>query len=111
MVMVKELEDGSLAVGLFHITGTINDPLGFPLGKEKQILKDVSQKTIHEKINPAGYLNWGESLKISISAEELGFAGKYKVRDVWRQKDLGEFEGKFVAEVPFHGVSMLRIIR
>jgi alpha-galactosidase len=111
MVMVKELEDSSLAVGLFHVTGSINDPSGFPLGKEKQLSNADPARVIEENTDPAGYLNWGEPVKISISAKELGLSGKFRVRDVWRQKDLGEFEGKFEAEVPFHGVTLVRIMK
>jgi alpha-galactosidase len=32
-----------------------------------------------------------------------------KVRDVWRQQDLGIFENSYTAEVPFHGVVLLKI--
>ena len=83
--MIKELEDGSLAVGLFHVTGKDSDP--------------------------AGYLNWGEPVKTGISGEELGIPGSFSVRDVWQQKDLGIFTGKYETEVPYHGVKLLRIIR
>jgi len=31
------------------------------------------------------------------------------VRDLWRQKDLGVFEGEFSAEVRPHGVLMLQL--
>jgi alpha-galactosidase len=83
MIMVKELEDGSLAVGLFHVTGDIDDP--------------------------AGYLNWGEPVKIMVTAEELGLSGKFRVHDVWCQQDLGEFAEKYEAEIPYHGVKLIRV--
>ena len=35
--------------------------------------------------------------------------GKQVVRDLWRQKDLGEFEGKFEATVPPHGVVLVKL--
>lgn len=85
MVMVRELEDGSLAVGLFHVTGRENDP--------------------------AGYLNWGEPVHISVTAQELGIPGRFRARDVWRQADLGLFNGQYEAKVPYHGVQLLRINR
>jgi alpha-galactosidase len=31
------------------------------------------------------------------------------VRDLWRQKDLGTFEGVFETDVPQHGVVMIRL--
>lgn len=86
MVMVKELEDGAKAVGLFHVTGN----------EEK----------------PQDYFNWdgkSEGKKISITASELGIEDDFKVRDVWQQKDLGVFKNSFEIEVPYHGVAFLKI--
>ncbi len=40
MVMLKDLEGGAKAVGLFHITGAVEDPQGFALGKQKQLEKN-----------------------------------------------------------------------
>jgi len=31
------------------------------------------------------------------------------VRDLWRQKDLGTFDGGFETEVPRHGVVLVRL--
>lgn len=83
-VWKKEMLDGSLAVGIFY-TGDSN---------------------------PADAFAWDENAvarKISISWEELGVSGSHKVRDLWRQKDLGSFEGAFETEVNFHGVALLRL--
>jgi hypothetical protein len=33
------------------------------------------------------------------------------VRDLWRQKDLGVFNGHFAAAVPPHGVLLLKLDR
>jgi alpha-galactosidase len=85
MVMIRDLEDGSLAVGLFHITGKDSDP--------------------------AGYLNWGEPVKTGISSQELGIPDRFSVRDVWQQKDLGVFTGKYETELPYHGVKLLKILK
>lgn len=70
-LMVKDLEDGAKAVGLF---------------------------------------NRGE-LETSVTAKwaDLGVTGKQNLRDLWRQKDLGGFENEFKANVPRHGVIMLRV--
>jgi alpha-galactosidase len=38
----------------------------------------------------------------------LGLNGRRAVRDLWRQKDLGIFDGRVVAQVPAHGVQLLR---
>ena len=41
--------------------------------------------------------------------EKLGINGKQIVRDLWRQKNIGVFEGKFETEVNPHGVVLLKI--
>lgn len=70
-VLVKNLEDGSFAIGLFNTNSTT------------------------EKIGT----NW----------QQIGLKGKYVVRDLWRQKDLGVFTDGFSTEVPPHGVVLLKI--
>jgi alpha-galactosidase len=39
----------------------------------------------------------------------LGLTGKHKARDLWRQKDLGEFEGAITGTAPRHGVLLVRV--
>jgi len=72
-LMVKELEDGGKAVGLFN--------------------------------------RGDQALEVTASWPELGLKGPVKVRDVWRQKDLGVAAGKFTATVPQHGVVMVRMAK
>lgn len=87
MVMVKNLADQSKAIGLFNFPG--------------------------DKKNPMDYFSWsvnGDGLKkISFTSSEIGITGKFKVRNVWTQKDLGVFENSFEIEVPYHGVMLLKI--
>lgn len=85
MVMVKPLSDGSLAVGLFHVTG--------------------------KKDSPADYFDWGvrQGKTITVTWEELGLTGEQTVRDLWRQQDLDNQANGLSLEVPWHGVQMLRI--
>ena len=70
-VWAKEMEDGSVAVGLFN------------RGQRPQT--------------------------VTAQWSDLGISGKQRVRDLWRQQDLGEFEGEFSAEVGRHGVVLVRI--
>ena len=80
----KPLEDGSVAAGIF-CTG---------------------EKT------PVESFNWGDGkrlAKIRLDWTDLNISGSHKVRDLWRQKDLGEFTDGFETEVPFHGVVFIRI--
>jgi alpha-galactosidase len=48
---------------------------------------------------------------IAVSWPEIGYPSHLsaKVRDLWAAKDLGEMPGRFSAEVPSHGVVLLRI--
>ena len=70
-VWVRDLEDGSLAVGLF---------------------------------------NRGPGVRTVTAAwEELGISGVRLVRDLWRQKDIGLFDGSFEAFVGRHGVVLVKV--
>jgi alpha-galactosidase len=70
-VLVKDLEDGSKAVGLFNLD-IVSQPL-------------------------------------AVSWKDLGLTGKQRVRDLWRQKDIGVLDGEFKTSVPRHGVSFIRL--
>ena len=49
--------------------------------------------------------------KITTSWSDIGFPDDLKadVRDLWAKKDLGKLSGSYFAEVPSHGVVMLRV--
>ena len=38
----------------------------------------------------------------------LGNTEKVSVRDLWHQKDLGEYKGGFWTQVPYHGVTFVK---
>jgi alpha-galactosidase len=108
LVMVKELEEGAKAVGLFHVTGQ-SDPQSLNLVDGDA---DGMSNVEMDPENPADYFIWNnqpESKKISFKASDIHISGKFSVRDVWRQKDLGVYENSFETLVPFHGVVLLRI--
>ncbi|MBN1844213.1 MAG: NPCBM/NEW2 domain-containing protein [Sedimentisphaerales bacterium] len=71
LVMVRQLADGSRAVGLFNI----------------------------------GYVPASIPARWAV----LGVEGRQRVRDLWRQKDLGVYEGELSLPVPCHGVEFLRL--
>jgi alpha-galactosidase len=71
LVLVKPLEDGSRAVGLFNLADR--------------------QRTIEA--------TW----------QELGVEGPCQVRDLWRQTDLGISAEKLEAQVPRHGVQLVKV--
>ena len=57
-----------------------------------------------------GLFNTGDQpMKVTADFSELKLDGKQTVRDLWRQKDLGTFEGKFETEVAPHGVVLVKL--
>jgi alpha-galactosidase len=70
-VWVKELEDGSKAIGIFN-TSDVSDVIRF---------------------------HWNE----------LQLSPRQKVRDLWRQHDLGNFDNMFATRVPSHGVVLIKV--
>jgi alpha-galactosidase len=70
-VWVKELADGSRAVGLFN------------LSRREQ--------------------------SVTVEWSRLGLTGAQRVRDLWRQKELGTAAERFSAAVPRHGVVLIKV--
>jgi alpha-galactosidase len=57
-----------------------------------------------------GLFNRGEGLKtVAASWQDLGVRGPQRVRDLWRQSDVGVADGKFEAAVGRHGVLLVRL--
>ncbi|GAB4021514.1 NPCBM/NEW2 domain-containing protein [Spirosoma migulaei] len=82
---LKPLEDGSYAVGLFNVGD---------FGK-----------------TPESYFRWGDepTKSFTFNFTKIGLSGKYRLRDVWRQKDVGTFTGSFKTDIRHHGVVLLRM--
>jgi alpha-galactosidase len=87
------------------------DPLGRQAARVAQNgLLEVWAKDMEDGSKAVGLFNRGNS-EASVTANwaDLGLTGNQKVRDLWRQKDLGESTGSFTASVPRHGVALVRI--
>ena len=69
-VWVKELKDGSRAIGIFNL--------------------DEKPATI------------------TLPFSGIGLPSSVKLRDLWRQQDLGQFKGTYTAKIPSHGVILLK---
>ncbi|MGO8700868.1 MAG: NPCBM/NEW2 domain-containing protein [Limisphaerales bacterium] len=71
---------------------------------------EVWAKDMADGSKAVGLFNRGESAQdVTVKWEDLGLSGHCLVRDLWRQKDAGKFDGSFTANVPRHGVCLLRI--
>ena len=47
--------------------------------------------------------------EIAVTWEQLGVKGRQRVRDLWRQADIGMADGQFKSQVPRHGVMFVRL--
>jgi alpha-galactosidase len=52
---------------------------------------------------------WELPREITVTWDQLGLEGEQRVRDVWRQRDVGEADGRYSAEVARHGVMFVRM--
>jgi alpha-galactosidase len=48
-------------------------------------------------------------MPVGVSWAELGVSGAQRVRDLWRQKDLGTFDREFSSMVPRHGTLPIQL--
>jgi alpha-galactosidase len=87
------------------------DPLGHQAGRVSQEGRlEVWAKDMEDGSKAVGLFNRGElEAPVKATWQALGLAGRQKVRDLWRQKDLGEFSDQFEAKIPRHGVVLVRI--
>jgi alpha-galactosidase len=85
------------------------------LGRQaSRIAKDgateVWAKDISDGSKAVGLFNRGEeAAEATVRFADLSLSGQCHVRDLWRQKDAGQFADSFTARVPRHGVVLVRI--
>jgi alpha-galactosidase len=86
-----------------------------PLGKEAMTVAKNGETRVYAKdladgSKAVGLFNLGETeTQVTVKWSDLGLKGKWRVRDLWRQKDLGKFQDSFCASVPRHGVVLIRV--
>ena len=87
------------------------DPLGVQAKRFSKIGDlEVWSKPMEDGSKAVGFFNRGEySADVLCSWSELEIEGQHRVRDLWSQRDLGLFDGKFVCRVARHGVVLVRI--
>ena len=84
---LKTLEDGSYVLGLFH-TGNYGQ-------------------------TPASWFRWGNEPPVNYRLEwsKIGLGGRWQMRDLWRQQDLGMMTAGRTFSIPYHGVKLIRLKR
>lgn len=88
-----------------------------PLGKQATIVyrdgenEMIMGKDLADGSKAAGLFNTGDdgTREMTLKWSDLKINGPYIVRDLWRQKDLGTFEGSFKTRVPQHGVVLVSL--
>lgn len=69
-------------------------------------------KKLADGSKAVGLFNRGkDATEVEVNWSEIQVSGKQTVRDLWHQKDLGDFNQKFSASVPALGVVMVKIGR
>ena len=87
------------------------DPMGKPGHRAfKNGDAEVWVRPLEDGSIAVGLFNRGEKpIMVTADWTDLNISGTQKIRDLWRQKDIGTFEGKFSASVAKHGVTMVRM--
>jgi hypothetical protein len=87
------------------------DPLGkqaVPVYKSGNI--QIWAKDLADGSRAIGIFNLGDSTeKVVVSLVDLGFKGKHMLRDIWRQKNMGEFKDTYDTSISRHGVQLLKL--
>ena len=87
------------------------DPLGKAADRvSKNGELEVWSRPMADGSLAVGLFNRDEmDMKVGVKWNELGVRGKQAVRDLWRQKDLGTFDGEFSSVVPRHGTLFVKV--
>ncbi len=86
-----------------------------PLGKEAtRVAKngdlEVWARPLAGGAEAVGLFNRGETdAKVTARNSDLKLTGAFTIRDLWAHADRGRFAGEFSADVPPHGVVLLRL--
>jgi alpha-galactosidase len=87
------------------------------LGKQAGIVRRnanefVLSKPLEDGALAVGLFNLATTpAKLTVKWDELGLKGRFRIRDVWRQKDIGDAAEEFSTEVGPHGVALIHLAR
>ncbi len=85
------------------------------LGRQARIIQQddetlILAKDMRDGSKAIGLFNPGQMARhIDVQWEQVGLEGRCRVRDLWRQRDLGESEHGYGAEIGRHGVAFVRV--
>jgi alpha-galactosidase len=87
-----------------------------PRGESARVVKLSDEtflmiKTLDDGSRAIGLCNGDEiTRRVTANWSTAGVGGAQRVRDVWRRRDLGVFPTEYSAEIPRHGVVLLRLM-
>jgi alpha-galactosidase len=87
------------------------------LGKQAaRVAKDGDLEVWARPLSDGGFAvglfnRGGTAAKVTAKWSDIGTKGSHKVRDLWQHKDLGSMKDEFSAEVPMHGVVMIKVAK
>ncbi|HEU5070388.1 MAG TPA: NPCBM/NEW2 domain-containing protein [Verrucomicrobiae bacterium] len=87
------------------------DPLGQAAGRIAQNGQtEVWAKKMEDGSYAVGLFNRGPvETEVTVNWSDLGLNGTHKVRDLWRQQDLGTFASSYKVSVRRHGAALVRV--
>jgi alpha-galactosidase len=87
------------------------DPLGIQAARvSKEGETEVWAKLLDDGSLAVGLFNRGpQEASVSAVWKDLGIAGPRKVRDLWRQADIGPKNDSYAIQLPRHGSALLRL--
>ena len=87
------------------------DPLGRAAGRvAKDGAREIWAKKMADGSMAVGLFNRGEEeTTVSVKWSDLKLEGTHRIRDLWRQKDLGTKADGFEATVRRHGAELIRV--
>jgi alpha-galactosidase len=94
-------------------TVTVPPPPDRPTTKPREFVQgQVWAKPLEDGSVAVGLFNLGDAeAKVTAKFADLKLTGKQTVRDLWRQKDLGSFDGQFETTVQPHGVVLVKLVQ
>ena len=81
---------------------------GYPVITKNET--EIWKKDLYDGSIAIGMFNLAElPQKVTLNLKDLNLKGQYKMRDLWRQKDIGTIKNTYSKIIPRHGVILLRL--
>ena len=81
---------------------------GYPVITKNE--SEIWKKDLYDGSIAIGMFNLAEfPQKVTLNLKDIDLKGQYKMRDLWRQKDIGTIKNSYTTEIPRHGVTLLRL--